>query len=174
VKQSGLFSDSFNNWNGLLRSASIEGEIMSKQFMGVAVMCFLVALLIASPTHAQNPGMAERVVIPFDFIVRGKTLPAGTYTVRRINDSSEALVMENFRLRSHVTFETEPFESRSAPERSELVFHRYGDTYFLRQIRTAGEAEAVELATSRAERELQRESAKNNMTGPETVALALY
>ena len=147
---------------------------MSKQFMGVAGMCFLIALLIASPTHAQNPGMAERVVIPFEFIVRGKTLPAGTYTIRRINDSSKALVMDNFRLRSHVTFETEPFESRSAPARSELVFHRYGDTYFLRQIRTAGEAEAVELATSRAERELQRESAKNNMTGPETVALALY
>ena len=174
MKQSALYPDSSNNWNGLLRSASIEGEIMTKQFICIVVTGFLVVLLTAAPTHAQLPGTTERAVIPFDFIVRGRTLPAGTYTIRRINDSSEALEIENFRLNSHIMFETEPFESRSAPERSELVFHRYGDTYFLRQVRTAGEEEGLALATSRAERELQRESAKNNMTRPETVALALY
>jgi hypothetical protein len=146
---------------------------MSKYFISAMASCFLLALLSAAPAGAQT-GTLERAVIPFDFIVRGKTLPAGTYSIRRINDTSEALVIQSQNLRSHVAFETEPFEARLAPSRSELVFHRYGDTYFLREIRTGGEAEGRELATSRAERDLKRETAENKVAEPETVAVALY
>jgi len=148
---------------------------MSKYFISVMASCFLLALLSAAPASAQQLGTLERAVIPFDFIVRGKTLPAGTYSIRRINDdTSEALVIQSQNLRNRVAFETEPFVSRLAPRRSELVFDRYGDTYFLHEIRTGGETEGRELATSRAERDLKRETAKNNVAEPETVAVALY
>lgn len=53
-----------------------------------------------------------------------------------------------------------------------LVFHRYGDTYFLSEVVTAGEDTARELTPSRSERQLQRELASNKAE-PDTVALAV-
>ena len=147
---------------------------MSNKFISITLSCFLLSLLIAAPTGAQIPaGATERAVIPFDFVVRGKTLPAGTYTLRRFEEMPRTLEIENPSAHSHIMFETEPLERRNVTRTDELVFHRYGDTYFLRQIRIAGEEEGLEIATSRAERVLQNQSAKNNMNRQETLAIAL-
>ncbi|HEY6120980.1 MAG TPA: hypothetical protein VIV66_13545 [Pyrinomonadaceae bacterium] len=125
-------------------------------------------------THKYHLGTTEKAEIPFDFIVRGKTLPAGTYVLRRINDTTETLEIENFMNHEHVMFQTEALQSRNAPRRDALLFHRYGDTYFLRQIRVAGEADRLELAKPREERRLQNEAAENNVAGPDTVAVLLH
>jgi len=152
---------------------------MKKQIVGTMVTGCLLALMVAVPVRAQVPGTAMRANIPFDFIVRGKTLPAGTYEIKRISDTDEALIIRNVSDRhDHVMFETEHLDVMKAPNRSEVVFHRYGDSYFLSELLTAGEETGCEVAPSRAERQLRRELAgskmASNKTEPETVALALY
>ena len=47
-----------------------------KVFTVMATCCFL-ALGGAATAHAQLAGTTLRAMIPFDFSVRGKTLPAG-------------------------------------------------------------------------------------------------
>lgn len=47
---------------------------MKKFFSFVAAGC-LLSLLVVGTTSAQEPGTSIRVQIPFDFTVRGKTLP---------------------------------------------------------------------------------------------------
>jgi hypothetical protein len=147
---------------------------MKKQiFITLATGC-LVALMIAVPAHAQTPGSTMRVTIPFDFIVRGKPLPAGNYQMARINDSPEGLIIRNVNdKKDHVMFQTESVEPKRIPKRNEIVFHRYGDSYFLSEVLTAGQATGREVAPSRAERQLKREMASNN-TEPEEVAVAVY
>jgi hypothetical protein len=55
------------------------------------------------------------------------------------------------------------------------VFHRYGDTYFLSEIVTAGEQTARELSPSSAEKLMRREmQMASNKNEPQTVALATY
>jgi hypothetical protein len=147
---------------------------MKIRILGILVTGLFLALLIAVPARAQMPGTAIRTTIPFDFIVSGKTLPAGNYEIGRINDSPEGLVMRNVTDKhDHVMFQTEAVAAMKIPSKSEVVFHRYGDTYFLSEVITAGEQTGRELSTSRAERRLKYEAAKNE-TEPQTVALAAY
>jgi hypothetical protein len=147
---------------------------MKKQIFSAVVTGCLLALMIAVPAHAQMPGTTMRATIPFDFIVRGKTLSAGNYEIKRISDSPEGLIIRNVNEKNdHVMFATEPVEPRKIPNRSEIVFHRYGDSYFLSQVLTAGEETGQELLPSRAERQLRSEMASNSAE-PETVALAVY
>ena len=147
---------------------------MKKQILRAVVTGCLLALMIAVPAHAQLPGTIMRVAIPFDFIVKGKTLPAGNYEIKRISDSPEGLIIRNANeKRDHVIFETEPVETREIPNTSEIVFHRYGDSYFLSEVLTAGEETGQEVLPSRAERQLRSQMASNRAE-PETVALAVY
>jgi hypothetical protein len=148
--------------------------MMNKQiFSSLATGC-LLALTIAVPARAQMPGTRMRVTIPFDFIVRGKELPAGNYEIRRIGDSPRGLVIQNvYHKHDQVVFETEEVETRKIPNRSEIVFHGYGDTYYLSEVLTAGEETGEELVPSHAEQRLRRELASNSAE-PETVSLAVY
>jgi hypothetical protein len=151
----------------------IRGEIMKKQIFSAVVTGCLLALMIAVPAHAQTP-TTMRTTIPFDFIVRGKTLPAGNYEIKRFGDSPEGLMIQNVNeKRDHVMFTTETVEPRKTPGKSEIVFHRFGDSYFLSEVLTAGEETGQELPPSRAERRLRSEMASNGAE-PETVALAVY
>jgi hypothetical protein len=74
--------------------------------------------------------------------------------------------------REHVIFETDPKDVHRLPRRNVLVFNKYGDSYFLGEVVTAGEGTGRELNPSHAERTLRREMAKNQLE-PETVMVAL-
>ena len=145
---------------------------MKKFFSIVAAGCLLSLVLVGS-TRAQLPGTEIRVSIPFDFTVRGKTLPAGEYEVRRINDEPIGLLIRNMHDKhDDVVFETEPKIDRSITNKDELVFTRYGDSYFLSEVVTAGEQTGEEINPSHRERELRREMMTQNQSQPETVTVA--
>ena len=144
---------------------------MKKYILSVLVLCLGLVLVTATSMRAQEPGTVIRANIPFDFTVRGKTLPAGSYQISRITDEPAGLHIFNGANHQNVLFETDAVETRT-PHRAELLFHRYGNTYFLYEIWTPGESTGRELPTSRAERRLEQESAKTN-TKPEMVALAV-
>jgi hypothetical protein len=154
---------------------SIKGEIMKKWIFSAVVTGCLLGLMIAVPVQAQLPGARIRAAIPFDFIVRGKTLPAGNYEIERINNSPDGLMVRNVNeKRDEAVFETEPVEPRQVPNRSEIIFHRYGDTYFLSEVLTAGEETAQQVIPSRSERLLRRETMASNRTQPtQTVAVVV-
>ena len=142
-----------------------------KKLFSVMVIGSLLTLLIAGTAFAQLPGTAIRASIPFDFTVRGRTLPAGEYEITRISDEASGLIIRNVDRKHEAVFETEPVYSEKAPRRDELVFHRYGDTYFLSEVVTAGEQTEREILPSHAERQMRREMAQNQIE-PQTVTLA--
>ena len=148
-----------------------KGEKMKNVFK-VLVSGLGLVLMIAVPTRAQLPGVPVRATIPFDFIVRGKTLPAGIYEINRIGESPETLQVYNKSDHQQMMFQTDPVEARTTPRRDELVFHKYGDNYFLYEIFTGGESNGRELPRSRTERRIEREALNRN-TKPETVALVV-
>jgi hypothetical protein len=148
--------------------------MMRKKVFSVALTCGLFAVMSAATAYAQMPGTAVRASIPFDFSVRGKILPAGDYEIRRINDGPDGLVISS-RVDKHerVIFETEPIGTKRMLSRSEIIFLRYGDNYFMSEIFPGGGERGRELLTSRRERRLRNEMAANK-TEPETVSLAAY
>ena len=143
-----------------------------KNLFSILVIGGVLTLSVAT-ARAQELGTVVRASIPFDFIVRGRTLPAGKYEITRISDEPVGLLIRSLDdKRDKAVFETEPVYNRKLARNDELVFHRYGESYFLSEILTASEDRGEELAPSHAERKLQREVARNQMA-PETVTVAL-
>ena len=116
-----------------------------------------IALAAAAVANGQA-GTQIRASVPFDFIVTEKTLRAGDYDVGV--GSSGAVAIQNasgdkvFRL-SHARNRVDDGDMIA-----KLVFHRYGNTYFLSQVWLAGESTGQELPKSRQERAIARELQK--------------
>src|SRR4029453_415652 len=77
------------------------------------------------------------VTIPFEFVVAGKTLPAGTYRVNRVSDDRWAgLILSSFENRASAKFL--PKKGKSPPaEKAHVSFETAGDEHFLSRIETA-------------------------------------
>ena len=77
------------------------------------------------------------VTIPFEFVVAGKTLPAGTYRVNRVSDDRWAgLIFSSFENRASAI--VLPNEVENAPaEKAHVSFETAGDEHFLSKIETA-------------------------------------
>jgi len=147
---------------------------MNSRAFSLAV-CICVLGLMAATAFAQLPGIPVRVNIPFDFQVRGKTLPAGEYEISRLSDESQVLEVSNIHNRhENIAIETDPVQGAIA-NHGKVVFHRYGDSYFLHEIWTAGLETGRELPATHQEKVLRRETlAEGESAEPQTVALAIY
>jgi hypothetical protein len=76
------------------------------------------------------------VKIPHEFVVAGRTLPAGTYTVSRLSDDRLAVLsIASYEQRSGVLVLANQFENRPADD-TKISLERVGGMYFLRSIET--------------------------------------
>ncbi len=99
----------------------------------VRVLSMLVLFLaVAAGAYAQDRVSAE---VPFEFTVGGRTLPAGTYTIGRASASRPGMLLLHGEDGSRtVVYAPADFDGREAG--AQLVFHRYGNHYFLRAVQT--------------------------------------
>ena len=112
---------------------------------------------------AQLPGTRMSAQIPFDFIVGEQTLRAGMYELKRFGDDPYLLYIQNVDDRGEsAIFNTDLVDEKDSIRQSALVFHRYGDIYFLARIMSQYEGIARELQPSEQERSLERDLASNN------------
>ena len=146
---------------------------MKKQVLKAATMfvgIIALALVSALAVSAQNPRNLV-VNVPFDFTVKGKSLPAGEYIVSRTSTTDQmSLTLKRKDGEANAIVLTKSLQANERQEESRLVFNRYGERYFLSQVWTAGDSQGRELYKTRQERSIEIELAKNN-SRPETVAL---
>ena len=142
---------------------------MKKQFVSVLTKLSLLGViaLVAGSAQGQSPSNRLRANIPFDFAVGGRTLPAGTYSVGSAQISQDDLVIliRGVEGGSSSMNLTNPVQTASPKDKPTLVFHRYGDQYFLFQIWPAGASTGRELLKSRSERQIERNLAANASAG---------
>lgn len=125
------------------------------------IALYAAMLLTAAVSIAQTRRGDVVADIPFPFVVNGQTLPAGHYIVSRVADNTLS-IQGSMHLGMFVSTNS---SQRSASDNScKLVFHRYGDSYFLSQVWAAGNAHGRELLRSRAERELAAKAASEEDT----------
>ena len=124
---------------------------------GLAMLMVTLALAAASAAVANGQSKAHLVAqVPFEFMVADKTLSAGEYRVGAIGQSGDAIAILNKAGDGAIRLGS-PRDRSDRDKTAKLVFHRYGNTYFLSQVWMAGEATGRELATSKQERAIQRE-----------------
>jgi len=138
----------------------------STMFAAVA----LVGSVLSPLVHAQVNGPIQGK-IPFSFYVGSKALPAGNYVVRPIGSTHNVLAIQN--ADNHATALTiVPIGVQAATaQNTKLVFHRYGNTYFLSQVwQGFGRSEGLQLVPSTTERELATRVMVAMKTGKAEVA----
>ena len=127
--------------------------------VAAATACILLALAV-TPAHAQSSGGQLRGHVTFQFVVGGKTLPAGDYVVERIDRraAQETLLIRSVDGRSSVLVRTSPADVKGRRGEARLIFRCYGESRFLAQLRVGDGDAGLQMPKSRAERALERES----------------
>ena len=124
----------------------------------VAMACFTAY----SHASAQTTMTAK---IPFEFAVGQKVLPPGTYLITQV--ASRIIEFENLDKRVSVYASTVGADYVSQKPR-ELVFHKYGNQYFLHEVRGGLGQFSMDLSPSKVEKETERLAKTNaNQQGTE-------
>jgi hypothetical protein len=119
---------------------------MKKQCMRILIALIGVAGL-GMAARGQVPDQIL-VNIPYDFVVAGKTLPAGTYRVNRLSDADhETLILSSFESRARVMVLSTSVESTQA-DKPEVSFEQVGGQHFLSKIETADHVFTIPVSRS--------------------------
>jgi hypothetical protein len=127
----------------------------------------LSAFAPGSRAVAQDTSVRLVANVPFDFRTGSEIMPAGKYDIRALSDHV-LLLREITQNRSQILMAIGSTTMKPTGKGS-LVFHRYGNKYFLHQIWSPGATNGFELPKSHAEKETVR--AAN--TVPRNTELAL-
>ena len=88
------------------------------------------------------------MTLPFEFVVDGKTLPAGTYTLSTFSDDKFAgLILSNLDHRIGVFVHPVEIEGASA-DKPQVSFRRVGGQLFLTRIQTAYDVYNIPVSRS--------------------------
>jgi hypothetical protein len=109
---------------------------MKKHYLKI-VLALVGFAGLSGVARAQAQSYPEIVVnLPFDFVASGKTLPSGTYAVRRLSDDQFGALLLTNRAK-HVSVLVHPIEVESVSAGKPTVsFERVGESRFLTQIAT--------------------------------------
>ena len=133
---------------------------MQKQILKAATMLSLVVAMTI--TFASAPAAADslgsiRVDVPFEFSAGQRVFPAGKYTIRQAGVSANGLIqIRSEDDKASVFLSTHYAQSVQSRDESALIFHRYGDQYFLFQVWAVGETIGLEMPKSSMERQAAR------------------
>lgn len=129
----------------------------------VALIVAFSGLLAPYTAKAQSFGTPVVAEIPFAFHIGSDRLPPGRY---RFEMRRDGLLWIDGDSDSAVMLVLRQSTNRPSPD-SAVVFHHYGDQYFLREVRTAGDDGFLWSDESKAERraKLEQEAANPN-SGP--------
>lgn len=133
----------------------------------VTLLSGLVLLTMAATAQGQSLSTRARFNIPFDFAFGEKQLPAGQYSIGRAIQGSDdiALSIADRAGRAKAIQLSNSVITSQPNHRAVLVFHRYGDQYFLVQVWQAGATGGRQFPQSKQERELQKQLALNSSSG---------
>jgi hypothetical protein len=128
----------------------------------IALLVLIGSMAVAA--QAQPGGRRMIANIPFQFNVGDKTMPAGEYTVTRINPSSDRAVLQ---LRSKDGRSATMIQMNDvigkARAGARLVFNCYGNQHSLAQAWTSADANGLEASKSKAELATKKELAALNV-----------
>lgn len=135
---------------------------MKKELLkGFTMLMLVVVLALATTVASANPQAAKRIVasIPFEFSVGYKTMAAGDYSVRAVNTDGSALMIQSADGKSAAVRLSDGTERAKDKSHARLVFHKYGDRYFLAEVWNGSDRIGRQLLKSQEERAIERELA---------------
>ena len=134
-----------------------------KNAVSKTLMTLALVLLVLAPAYSQKN--SATVNIPFSFMVDDVAMPAGEYVISAPNE--RVVTLQHVGGREAKTAVTDNGSSTTSDGISKLVFHKYGNSYFLAAAWLPNSDHAHEFFASAKEIQVARSG------GQDVVELAL-
>jgi len=125
--------------------SNVKGEFMKKYARILSALTLFLGLGVAA-----NAGILYDTVVtvPFEFVVAGKTLPAGTYKVGHVSDNKfNSLILTN-RDTGHSVFVLPSDNESTSTDMPQVSFQRVGGEHFLSAIETRNDVYNIPVSRS--------------------------
>lgn len=133
---------------------------MKKELLkGLTMLVVMATIALATAVSANAQPAANRIVanVPFEFSVGYKALPAGEYSVRTIASAGNGLLIQSTDGKTSALRLSEATKRIKDKPQARLVFHRYGNRYFLAEVWNGLEHNGRQLMKSQEERGIESE-----------------
>ena len=133
---------------------------MAKQILkGFTMLTLIVGLSFVSAVVSKGQSsIRTSAQIPFEFFVGARSLPSGKYTVAKATMAGDVLLIKNADTNKSAVRATNVIGPEGNKKQARLVFHRYGQRYFLSEVWT-WDSSGYQLRKSQQERSAERELA---------------
>jgi hypothetical protein len=136
------------------------------QFLSLLATCIFALTMCPTRADAQIVGDME-ATIPFQFHAGNAKLPPGKYVIHVLDDSDLTIMeISSADGSTSALFEVRAAQSSSSPAKSELIFNKYGDHYFLAQLFDEGDPSGSTVIESRYEKRISRAAAETQQHVP--------
>jgi hypothetical protein len=131
-----------------------------KLLLSLFIALVFTLTVYPAKAHAQIIGDLE-VSIPFQFHAGDAKLPAGKYFIHTV-DNTDLTLMEisSEDGSASALFEVHDAEANSAPAKSELIFNKYGNRYFLAKLFDEDNPNGSAVSKSRYEKKVSQATAE--------------
>jgi hypothetical protein len=115
-----------------------------------------LALTVLPLLAVAQLGSTQQIVanVPFSFTVGSKNVPAGRYTLQPVTLDKNTFAIHNPAAKVGLLSSALPAETAQAAANYALVFHKYGEAYFLAGIKLAHSRTMYRMPQSKAEAEI--------------------
>ena len=147
---------------------------MKRQMVKGLTMFFAIVAVAFGTAVAASAQSRPSVItnVPFDFVVGAKTLQAGKYVISPNGvDGTPILMIRNSEASNSIFRLTNRIQPDRNKTQARLVFHRYGQSYFLAEVWMGGDTAGRELLRSKQESSLRRDLGKLAKNDYETIEL---
>jgi len=132
----------------------------TRRYRLLSLFIALVFALAIHPRKAQAQIIGElEANIPFQFYAGNTKLPAGEYRIQ-VLDNSDLSIMEISRVDGSASalFQIQDAEKNSEPAKSELIFNKYKDRYFLAKFFDEDNRDGSQVVESHYEKKVSQAS----------------
>jgi hypothetical protein len=136
----------------------------------VAIALFVASTFAAGSAPAQD--YVTKATVPFSFTVGSQTLPPGTYTIGTPPTSPNLLAIRNWDKKVNMLSLCLPNQGNPGHDNT-LVFHKYGDQYYLSEVRSEGASIDVRFPMSKAEKRARAQVEEAGIFVNDPVLIAL-
>ena len=134
-------------------------EIVMKRTIA-AIALFVASIFITAGVWAQS----VKATIPFDFTVNNTTVPAGTYIIS--SASTDHLVIRISGQKDVHLVSTALPNTANDSKANVLVFHKYGNQYFLSEILSETASMNLSLPVRKAEKRARMQTQETSAVLP--------
>jgi hypothetical protein len=130
-------------------------DILRKRLSGTKSLFLVSLFLAASACFGQTKRGDVITNIPFPFVVANRTLPPGRYIVTPLGETNLRIYVAK---NQGVIVQTHSVQGKASEGVTRVVFHRYGDSYFLSEVWVAANGTGSQVFPSQAEKESAKRS----------------